>query len=354
MAEQPAGERTEEATPKRKSDARKKGTVAKSNDLVGALVLFCLSLVMPSVAGSLAQGMSTGFRAAGNAAGRYGTDLTYGALAWNLFLPLLGGVAILVGAVMSVGLAANFGQVGFHFSAETLQPNLNKINPLEGFKRLFSPRAAMEGFKATAKALLFGMIAYSAIAQHWDLLIGLTWLHPATATGQVAMIAHTILNRVAITWLVIAVMDYLFQRKQIDKQLKMTKDELKREMKEMEGSPELKGERMRRMRKLSRGRMMSAVKSADVIVTNPTHFAVAIKYERNTMHAPMIIAKGADEIAFRIREEGKKHQVPIVENPPLARALYKQCEVGDYVPRDMFSTVAELLAYVYKTLKGMG
>lgn len=354
MSEQPAGEKTEEATPKRKQDARKKGTVAKSNDLVGALVLFALSLVLPGAASGIAQGFGSAFRGAGVAAARSADPLAYGTFALNSMAPILGGSAMLIFSVMVIGLVANFGQVGFHLSTEALQPKFSKLNPMEGFKRIFSARATMEGFKATAKCVLFGLVAYSAISAHWGALIGLSWLHPTKATIQVAQLAHTILNRIAITWLMIAVADYFFQRKQVDKQLKMTKDELRREMKEMEGSPELKGERMKRARKLSRGRMMSQVKKADVIITNPTHYAVAVMYERSKMHAPMVVAKGADAIALKIREEAKKHRVPIIENPPLARALYKQCEIGDFVPRDLFTAVAEVLAYVYKTIKGMG
>jgi flagellar biosynthetic protein FlhB len=148
----------------------------------------------------------------------------------------------------------------------------------------------------------------------------------------------------------LAGIDYYFQRKQVDKQLRMSKQEVKQEMKEMEQSAELRGAIARKRRALSRSRMMEAVKKADVIVTNPTHFSIAIKYESGKMYAPQVVAKGADLVALKIREIAKEHKVPIVPNPPLARQLYKKCEVGDFVPREMFQAVAEVLAYVYRTM----
>jgi flagellar biosynthetic protein FlhB len=158
--------------------------------------------------------------------------------------------------------------------------------------------------------------------------------------------------KVGFVWLGLAGLDYFLQRKQTDKQLRMTKEEVKQEMKEMEGSPELRAAIAQRRRKLSR-RMMQAVKTADAVITNPTHYAIAIKYETGKMHAPQVVAKGVDLIALRIREVAKESKVPIVPNPPLARQLYKKCELGDYVPRELFQAVAEVLAYVYKTLRGM-
>jgi flagellar biosynthesis protein FlhB len=182
-------------------------------------------------------------------------------------------------------------------------------------------------------------------------LVGLGRLGAPQAAAVIGGLAHTVLLRVGIVWLVIAAVDYFFQRKEVDKQLMMTKDELKREMKEQEGSPEVKAAQYRRRRQLAKGSLASKLKSADVVVTNPTHFAVAIAYERSKMHAPMVVAKGQDYLALRIREFAKDLEVPVVENPPLARQLYRTCEVGDPVPRDLFGPVAEVLAYVYQTLR---
>jgi len=167
----------------------------------------------------------------------------------------------------------------------------------------------------------------------------------------VGTLLRSIVIKVAISWLVLAAIDYFFQRKQVDKQLKMTKEEIKQEMKQAETSPELKAAQHRRRRQLSKGRMMQSVKKADVIITNPTHYAIALSYDSDKHTAPVVVGKGVDILAAKIREVAAENRVPIVPNPPLARALYKQCEIGDPVPKDLFQPVAEVLAYVYKTLK---
>lgn len=351
MAGSDGQERTEEATPRRRSDARKKGTVARSTDLTGALVLLTLSFALPAAINQMGPGTMMAFQNAIVNVPKDPSPASIGGFALTLLKPGMLAFAILAGSAMAVGLAANFAQVGFVISGESLQPTFDKINPAQGFKRLFSARAGVEGLKTIIKTLLFGYIAYAAVAGNWDEMIGLAWMTPLAAAAHIGSVIHTVLVRVAFVWLVLAALDYFFQRKQTDKQLKMTKDELKREMKDQETSPELRMAMAQRRRKLSKGRMMDRVQEADVIITNPEHFSVAVKYDRSKMHAPMVVAKGQDYLALRIREMAKAHRVPIVPNPPLARALYRKCEVGDFVPRDMFQAVAEVLAYVYRTLK---
>lgn len=257
---------------------------------------------------------------------------------------------MLVATAMGIGLATNFGQVGFLLSGEAMNPRLDRLNPIAGFKRIFSFPATFEGLKAVGKSVAFGWLAFSVLAANWNELIHLAWLPPMAAMSAIAGIIRTMAIRIGLAWLALAALDYFFQRKRIDKELRMTKEELKQEMKEMEQSPELKMAIARRRRQLSK-RMMSAVKTADVIVTNPTHYSVAIKYELGKSHAPQVVAKGVDHLAFKIREVAAEANVPIVPNPPLARALYKHCEIGDYVPRDYFQPVAEVLAHVYRTIK---
>lgn len=346
-----AGEKTESATPKRRQDARRKGTVAKSNDLTGSLVLLAVAMVLPSASSTFGRGILTAMQGGLVQAPQEFSALTIQQRAFAVLQPAGLSFAMVVGTAMAVGLMANFAQVGFVLSAEAMAPSLTKLNPLNGFKRLFSMRATVEGLKAIAKSLLFGLIAFNVLKANWGVLVGMSYATPALAAAQVGGIAHTILLRVSITWLVIAALDYAFQRSQVEKELRMTRDELKREMKEQEASPELKGERMKRMRKMMKGRPLEKVKTADVIITNPTHFSVAISYERSSMHAPMVVAKGQDILALKIREIAKEHGVAIVPNPPLARQLYKQCEIGDYVPRELFGPVAEVLAYVYNVLR---
>jgi flagellar biosynthetic protein FlhB len=254
---------------------------------------------------------------------------------------------------MGVGLVCGFLQVGLVLSPEAMIPTLTKLDPFQGAKRLFSVRSNMEGAKAVAKSLLFGWLVWSSISSSWPILANLANTHPYGSLQAVGSMLQSIVARVAVAWVVLAAIDYFVQRKQVDKSLKMTKQEVRQEMKEAETSPEFKAARAQRMRRLLRGRMMEAVKTADVVVTNPTHFAVALKYKPGQDHAPVVVAKGQDFLAARIREVAAEARVPLVPNPPLARALYKQCEIGDFVPRELFQVVAEVLAYVYKTLQAV-
>ncbi|MBN8691482.1 MAG: flagellar biosynthesis protein FlhB [Armatimonadetes bacterium] len=345
------GEKTEEATPRKKQESRKQGVVAKSVDLTGALVMLTLMGVMPVAVHQFGGAMLQSFQA-----GIYATPRSLETGEVMLYVLLLAKPALIFfltisGAALTVGLVANFAQVGFVFSTEALQPKFQKINPIEGLKRILSARSLVEGLKAFAKGLLFGWIAYSAIQASWPQIIRLGWYSPIDSATQVGSLIITIGMRIGTAWLVLAAADYFFQKKQTNKQIMMTKDELKREMKEQEGSPEVKSARFQRMRKLIKSNAREAVRKADVIITNPTHFSVAIQYDRSSMHAPMVVAKGQDYLALKIREMANEFDVPILPNPPLARALYRQCEVGDFIPRDMFSAVAEVLAYVYRTIK---
>lgn len=345
-------ERTEDATPRRRQQARKKGTVAKSNDLTSAIVIFCLMITLPTFASNIGVALMHSF---GDSMRNAGSDIESATIVgkvWSIarapfmaFLPL---VAVIMGA----GLAANFAQVGFVMSGEALQPSFSKMNPFAGFKRMFSARSTAEGGKALFKSTIFGYLAWTAIQGRWDELLGLSWADPRVAIMTAGSIVHQVFVRVGVAWLALAALDYVFQRKQVDKQLKMTKEEVKQEMKEQEQSPELRMAMARQRRRLSR-RVAQAVKSADVIVTNPTHFSVALKFEGGKMHAPQVVAKGQDFLAFRIRELATEHGIPIVPNPPLARQLYKKCDIGDFVPRELFQAVAEVLAYVYRTVKGV-
>lgn len=346
-----AGEKTEKPTHRRLEDSRKKGIVAKSMDLSGSLTILALILILPFAAASFGQGMILALKASLAQPGMTLDPATMGRATWVSVQPGLVALAFILGTAAVVGVAVNFAQVGVKVTPEAMQPKWEVLDPFKGLTRFLSRRTLFEAIKTLVKSLIFGYIAYSAIREAWPRLITLVWSDAGELASVAGSIVVTIGTRVASVWLVIAVIDYIWQKKQTDQQLMMTKDEVKREMKEQEGSPEIKGARMARARKLARGRMMESVKSADVIVTNPTHYSVAIMYDRDNMHAPMVVAKGMDYLALRIREVAADNEVPIIPNPPLARALYKQCEVGDFVPRDMFAAVAEVLAFVYRTIK---
>jgi flagellar biosynthetic protein FlhB len=353
LAESGGQERTEEATPKRRRDARRKGTVAKSNDLTGSLALMGAVIVLPAAIGTMGNGFLTGLNASFHDLPTTLEFSTMGNYAARMLAPSLPGLAMLMFTIMAIGVISNVAQVGFVLSTEAIQPSFAKLNPFEGFKRLLSSRAVFDGAKATLKAGMFGYIVWLEISANWSVLTGLSWLTPQGTMAAVGGLLKGIVIKVGISWLVLAAIDYFFQRKQVDKQLKMTKEELKQEMKDAETSPELKAAQHRRRRQLSKGRMTQAVQTADVILTNPTHYAVALAYDRSKHAAPMVVAKGADFLAARIREIAAESKVPIVPNPPLARALYRQCEIGDAVPKELFQPVAEVLAYIYKTLKNM-
>lgn len=344
-------EKTEEATQRRKMEARRNGQVAKSTDLVGALIMIAMVMTLPGLFGTLGQGFLQSVRASFGSLPTDASFATLGRAAMTSAAPAIPALMYLLLIAMAVGVFANVAQTGLLMSAKAITPSLGKLNPMSGIKRMLSARGAVDAGKALVKLLLFGYLAYTSIASNWGAFANLGRVGQAGALSLVGGLLHSVAIKVVIAWAVLAAIDAFFQRKQMDKQLRMSKDEVKQEHKEMEGSPEVKAARYQRRRKLMKMRTREAVKTADVIVTNPTHYAIAIKYEPDKSHAPIVVAKGVDNMAAKIREFAKESRVPIVPNPPLARALYKQCEVGDFVPRELFQAVAEVLAYVYRVLK---
>lgn len=346
-----SGEKTEKATPKRRQEARGKGTVVRSQDLVGAVGTIALLVALPTAGAMIGGGAVAAFKGAMRALPATPTPGDLPGLAARSASPMLGGLALLLAVAVGAGVVSNVGQVGFKITPEALAPSLAKLNPMTGLQRLLSKQGAVDTLKSSLKTALFGYLAYGVLRDAWPDLMGLGTVSPGEAFGVVSGVLRAVGMRVVPTWLAIAVLDYSMQWKRVDTQLMMTKDEIKREAKEQQMSPEVMRERARRARQMAKGGMMKAVKTADVIVTNPTHYAVAIKYEHGKYAAPVVVAKGVDFLAAKIREEAKAHRIPLVPNPPLARALYKQCEIGDPVPHDLFRAVAEVLAYVYRTLR---
>jgi flagellar biosynthetic protein FlhB len=351
MAEQSGQERTEEATLKRRADARKKGTVARSVELTSSLVLIVLLMAMPMAIGLLGRGFMGGFTTGMRTMPGDAAPANIMRYCLTVAQPCLAGVAVIFAVALVLGVASNVAQVGFVISGEALAPNFAKLNPLEGFKRLLSANAAFDAGKALLKSLLFGFLAYSAVAASWGSLLGLGMVSAPAGLAETGGIARGMAFKVVAVWLALAGADYFFQRKRVNKMLRMTKEEVKQEMRQQEQSPEIRGAQARKRRQMARGRMMQNLKKADVVITNPTHFAVALMYDHKKQTAPNVVAKGADILAAKIREVAAENHIPIVPNPLLARALYRQCELGDIVPRDLFQPVAEVLAYVYKTIK---
>ncbi len=342
-------EKTEEATPRRREEARKKGSVAKSVDLTNALVMLSMLFILPTAIGMMGAGFMQLIKVS---LYRFPTEANFevvGLYLRNCLQLVLPGLFMIMGMATVVGVGANVAQVGVKFTPQVVAPSFSKINPATGLKRMFSVSSMFDGVKATLKTFIFLYLAYSAIAANWNSVGNMGNMSPVGGLQITGQIIRSIATKVIGCWAFIAAADYVFQKFQHNKSLKMTKDEVKREYKDAESSPEMKGARMRMARK-NKARLREAVQSATVIVTNPTHYSVAIYYEPG-QPAPIVVAKGVDHLAFKIREFAKEFDVPIVPNPPLARALYKQVEVGDPVPRELFQSVAELLAYVFKTIR---
>jgi len=272
---------------------------------------------------------------------------TLSGFVFQLFQDPLILLVLLMGLVALVGIIAGALQTRFLFSFKPLKLDLNRINPIEGFKRMFSLRNLFELFKAFVKLTIVGYVSYVVIRQRYSELPNLTDLEPGESIWYLAELIYAVLLRCAIAILALALVDYLFQRWEFEKSLRMTRQELKEEFKEVEGNPEVKRRQREIMMRLARGRMLQKVPEADVVITNPTHIAVALQYDSEKMEAPEVVAKGADELARKIVEIATDSNVPIVRNPQVAWELYKSCEVGDQIPPTLYRAVAEILAYVY-------
>lgn len=347
-----AGEKTEQATPKRRQEARKKGQVLRSQEITSALVLLLtfvsLRYLFPYIFGEVhvytSQMLAT----------LPGSGLELPAvyrMMWEAVF-LLFRVALPVMAVaMVAGLLANYMQVGFLLTTETIQFKLDRLNPLEGCKRIFSKRAFFELFKSLWKVGVVGYLMYATIRDNLTVFPLMLDMELWAAAALIGDITFTLVWRAGLLLLALAAADYLYQRYEHEKALRMSKQEVKEEYKEIEGDPQLKGKIKERQRLLAQRRMMQEVPKADVVITNPTHLAVALRYEDKKMAAPVVVAKGQDLLAERIKEIARKHDVAIVENKPLAQTLYRTVDLGQAVPRELYQAVAEILAFVYRLKK---
>lgn len=347
-----AEEKTEEATPKRREEARKKGQIAKSPELGLAVGILAACLLLKSLGSSMWQGLASFTQQmlllAGTWQGGVGDVSSLVAQTIFFLLRLLGP---LFAGLLLVGLVVNLAQVGFLWTTEGLVPKGNRINPLEGAKRIFSKRSLVELAKSIVKVVIVGYLAYSAVRKSFDLFLSTAQMPSLEGAQVLGGAAYSIGIRVGLGFLALAVGDYFYQRFEHEKSIKMSREEIKEELKQSEGSPQTRSRIRQRQRQLAMRRMMEEVPKADVVVTNPTHLAIALSYDAKKMAAPIVVAKGQDKLAEKIREIAKTNGVPIVENKPLARALYKAVEVGEAIPGDLYRAVAEILAFVYQ-LKG--
>ncbi len=343
MADQSDLEKTEPASPRRLEQAREEGQVARSPVLAtGCAALWLLGAPLAaSLTGLMEQSLSFGREAAFGDHAMVERLTEQGRAGLGMMLPLLG-------IVLLVALVAPMLMNGWLFSAKPLQPDLSRLDPLKGIGRIFSLAGLIELGKALAKALVVGGIAALAIHQQVDDIIGLAFEPAAQALSHAGRITLIIAAFVVLGMALIVAIDVPYQLWNHQRKLRMTKDEVRREHKETEGDPHLKARIRSLQREAARKRMMAEVPKADVVVTNPTHYAVALAYKEGRHGAPRVVAKGSERVAARIRELAREHRVPIVEAPPLARALYRHTELGDEIPQALYTAVAEVLAYVYQ------
>ncbi|MEM6749892.1 MAG: flagellar biosynthesis protein FlhB [Planctomycetota bacterium] len=350
MPEQSAAERTEDATPRRKSEARRDGNVARSTDLTAAFTLLAGVLLLWLFGERVLTGMARPVRVmlSGGFADHRVLPESLSGMGWALLHLLAWAVGPLMLCVAAVALMGSLGQVGLMLTGKPLVPKFSKLNPIAGAKNLVNLRALVRFGMSLGKLVAVAGGAALLISMEIEAIAAMSAL--SARDGFLAMFEMVLRLslKLAVLLLILGVIDYSYQKFQHSQDLKMTKDDVKKEMKDMDGDPQVKQRRARVARQLAMQRVQHAVPGADVVVTNPTHFAVALKYDADRMRAPKIVAKGADLVALRIRQVAAAHGVPLVERKPLARALYHGVEVGQEVPPEHYAAVAEILAYVYR------
>jgi flagellar biosynthetic protein FlhB len=343
-------DKTEDATPRRRNEARQEGNVPKSQDLTAALMLLAAVIGLQFFGMQVFTGMKTTMATVLGGAHTANParldDLT--ALGAFSVRTTVGMLAPLTLCIMAIGLLACVGQVGFLLTGKPMVPSLKKLNPIKGLQQLVNLRAMMRLAQSVAKLVIILAVATAIVVYDLPQILYLTELETIAAFGLACRMVFHLALILAALLIVLAVADYAYQKWQHSQDLKMTMQEVKQEMKNMDGDPLVKQRRARVARQLAMQRMAQAVPHADVIVTNPTHYAIALQYDRDKMTAPKVVAKGADFMAMRIRQLGALNGIPLVERKPLARALFAAVDVGQEVPQEHYAAVAEILAYVYR------
>ncbi|SDB39332.1 MULTISPECIES: flagellar biosynthesis protein FlhB [unclassified Butyrivibrio] len=354
FADGPGGEKTEEPTAKKLQDARNEGQVANSREVGNAAGLLALFIMIRLLYGYMGNNFSGMFKYvytqipdiiimhSGNTPFQNITAVMKHAVI-IMFLTALPFFA----AALLIGLVSNVAQVGWKVTSKPLQPKLSKLNPINGFKKIFSSRSLFELFKSIAKIAIISFVVYNYFTGVTASLFTLYDMPLKQAIGLMGSMVIDVGIRIAAIYVIIAAADVVFQRRKFKKDMRMTKQEVKDEYKNTEGDPQIKGQQRRRMMQASQRRMMQELPQADVVITNPTHYAVAISYDADLYDAPKVVAKGEDYLAQRIKDVAKEHGIEIVENKPLARMLYANVEVGEFVPPELYQAVAEVLAFVY-------
>lgn len=350
-----SNERTEKATPKRRQKARQSGQISKSQDLTMAVTLTMSFVVlfsfMPSVSEKLRNIAVTTFSDLNPMLVHKENFIGYlGKYVWetiHILLPIMS-------FIMLAGIGINYMQVGALFTTKPITPDFSKLGPekiLKGFQKYFQLKSVIELLKSIIKATVIGWIGYSVIKRREVELVGLLGSDMMTAMQAISSIAFEMIIKICVILFILGLIDKKYQDYEHEKSLKMTKEEIKDERRNAEGDPKIKSKIRSIQMQFAMQRMMSSVPTADVIVTNPTHYAIALRYDTSKAPAPQVIAKGVDFVAFKIREIAEHNKIPIVENKPLARTLYKIVPLDGLIPAELYVAVAEVLAYVYRTGK---
>ena len=350
----PGGEKTEEPTAKKLEDARKEGQVAKSREIANGLGLLALFLLLKFMVGSIGTRFLESFsmvynripvicRLNGGTSPMGDISILLRTVMLRLLIILL--PILLIG--FAVAFISDLFQVKWRPTTKPLQPKFSKLNPLNGFKKIFSAQSLVDLVKSIAKILLIALVSYSYIKDKGALLYA---LYDMSMMQAVNLIGETVIDlgiRISAIYMIIAGADFMYQKYKFKNDMKMTKQEVKEEYKNAEGDPEIKGKIKARMREASQRRMMQAIPKADVVITNPTHYAVAIQYDTEVAPAPIVVAKGSDYLAQKIKEIARENNIEIVEDKPLARMLYANVDVDKQIPPELYQAVAEVLAMVY-------
>lgn len=352
--EGPGGEKTEAATPKKLQDARKDGQVAQSKEIANAFGMLALFLIIRFYIGSVGNRLEAFFRTVyqqiPEVVKMYRGDVPVLTLR-SLFVDMMLQIVLITGPIMLIAVAVAFlcevSQVKWNPTAKPLQPKFSKLNPIKGFGKIFSRNALVELIKSVAKVGLITYVAYGYLRDKQNDLFLLYDMGIPQTIGWMGELVTELGIRISAIYMILAFTDFAYQKWKFKDDMKMTKQEIKDEYKNAEGDPQVKAQQRRRMMQASQRRMMQQLPEADVVITNPTHLAVAIKYDGEKQEAPVVLAKGENYLALRMKEIAKEHEIEIVENKPLARMLYANVEIGEFIPPELYQAVAEVLAMVY-------
>ena len=352
----PGGEKTEPATSKKLNDIRKEGQVAKSKELITAVSLMSLFIILKIYLSKLGTGLIDVYTQVYNSISKVVDDSynglpirTAGSVMQQVMIDMIKLVIPILLVAIVIAILGNMLQQKWMVTAKPLQPKFSKISPISGFKRMFSVRQLVELIKSIAMISIIMIVVYNTVKSKMNILLTFYDVGLNTALSTIGSIIIDLGIKISAVFLIVGFADLFYQRIKFKNDNMMTKQEIKDEFKNTEGDPQVKGQIKRRMQEVSRRRMMQQLPEADVVITNPTHFAVALKYEPDAGKAPVVIAKGADYLAFQIKDKAKEYNIAIVENKPLARILYHNIDIGMEIPPELYQAVAEILAVVMRT-----